>query len=178
MRAFILTVVICCFSVGGALAKSYAVTVKSLTGQTWNITGLKFDDTVCALKMKVQATTSVFVGRQRLVLAGKELSEGGTLGPVAEMTDAIHARRGGPPGPNSLDTRYVVEDVPFGLVPSVAIGRAAGVAMPLHEAGINLFSALYGRDFPAENDILPELGLERMNGEELHRLVGEGWKAE
>ncbi|HJO97398.1 MAG TPA: NAD/NADP octopine/nopaline dehydrogenase family protein [Rhodospirillales bacterium] len=100
------------------------------------------------------------------------------LGPVAEMTDAIHARRGGPPGPNSLDTRYVVEDVPFGLVPSVAIGRAAGVAMPLHEAGINLFSALYGRDFPAENDILPELGLERMNGEELPRLVGEGWKAE
>jgi opine dehydrogenase len=58
------------------------------------------------------------------------------------------------------------------------LGRAAGVAMPLHEVGINLFSALYGRDFPAENDILPELGLERMNGEELHRLVGEGWKAE
>ena len=99
------------------------------------------------------------------------------LGPVAEMTDAIHARRGGPPGPKSLDTRYVVEDVPFGLVPSVAIGRAAGVPMPLHEGGINLFSALYGRDFRSENDILPELELERMNGDELYRLVGEGWKA-
>ena len=98
------------------------------------------------------------------------------LGPVAEMTAAIHARRGGPPGPKSLDTRYVVEDVPFGLAPSVAIGRAAGVPMPLHEAGINLFSALYGRDFRSENDILPELGLENMNGEELHRLVGDGWK--
>ena len=100
------------------------------------------------------------------------------LGPVAEMTDAIHARRGGPPGPKSLETRYVVEDVPFGLVPSVAIGRAAGVSMPLHEAGINLFSALYGRDFPAENDILGELGLDGMDSEELHRLVREGWTAE
>ena len=30
--------------------------------------------------------------------------------------------------------------------------------MPLHEAGVRMFSALYGRDFAAENNILPALG--------------------
>ena len=103
------------------------------------------------------------------------LSFGVRMGTVAEMSAAIHAIRGGPPGPKSLDSRYVTEDVPFGLVPAVAIGRTAGIPMPLHEAGIKLFSALYGRDFSAENDILPELGLDGMDAETLHRLVRNGW---
>jgi len=32
------------------------------------------------------------------------------------------------------------------------------VPVPLHESGVRLMSALYGRDFAAENDILPQLG--------------------
>ena len=35
---------------------------------------------------------------------------------------------------------------------------SAGVPVPLHESGVRLMSALYGRDFTAENDILPRLG--------------------
>jgi opine dehydrogenase len=30
--------------------------------------------------------------------------------------------------------------------------------MPLHSAGVQLFSALYGRDLTQDNDILPALG--------------------
>ena len=79
-------------------------------------------------------------------------------GAVADMAAAIHARGGAPSGPKTLDTRYVTEDVPFGLVATEALARAAGVAVPLHTGGIDTFSALYGRDFRAENDLLPALG--------------------
>jgi opine dehydrogenase len=87
------------------------------------------------------------------------------------MAAAIHRERNGPPGPTSLDTRFVIEDTPFGLVPLVALARQAGIAVPLHEAGIVLFSALYGRDFRGENDLLPALDLEDLNPEDLRALV-------
>ena len=37
------------------------------------------------------------------------------------------------------------------------------VEMPLHEAGIAMFSALYGHDFRSENDLLPALGLDGLS---------------
>jgi opine dehydrogenase len=97
-------------------------------------------------------------------------------GSVGEMARIVHARRGGPPGPTSLEHRYVTEDVPFGLVPLVAIARAAGVATPLHDAGIALFSALYGRDFARENDLLPALGIADLPAPQLHALARDGYK--
>ena len=74
---------------------------------------------------------------------------------VGEMAAAVQARGRGPLGPKSLDTRYLTEDVPFGLVPTEVLARAAGVAVPLHTGGIDMLSALAGRDFRAENDLLP-----------------------
>ena len=77
----------------------------------------------------------------------------------------MHQRGDGTLGPTNLDTRYVLEDVPFGLVPTERLGRLAGAPAVLHESGINLLSAIYGRDFRAENDLLPALGLERPFGD-------------
>lgn len=74
------------------------------------------------------------------------------------MAASLAAAGADPAGPATLDSRYVTEDVPFGLWPTIALATAAGVPVPLHEAGLRLFSALYGRDFAAENDILPALG--------------------
>jgi len=84
-------------------------------------------------------------------------------GSVADMAAAVQARGNGPLGPKSLDSRYITEDVPFGLVPTEALARAAGVPVPLHSGGIDLFGALSGRDFRAENDLLPGLGLDRLD---------------
>ena len=56
-------------------------------------------------------------------------------------------------------------------MPSTVLARIANVSMPLHEAGIAIFSALYGRDFRAENDLLPELGLDGMSIDTLRSLV-------
>lgn len=98
-------------------------------------------------------------------------------GSMAEMARVLHARRGGPPGPTTLDHRYVTEDVPFGLVPLIAIARAAAVPVPLHEAGVALFTALYGRDFAGENDLLPALGVNGMTARTLHAVAREGFAA-
>jgi opine dehydrogenase len=77
--------------------------------------------------------------------------------PIGE-TAAILAGRGDPTlGPATIQTRYTLEDVPFGLVPLIWLARQAGVPVPLHDAGLALFSALYGRDLAAENDLVPAL---------------------
>jgi opine dehydrogenase len=99
------------------------------------------------------------------------------MGPVGEMSAQLHARGDGGSGPTTLDTRYVTEDVPFGLVPSAMLGRLVGAPAVLHESGIEIFSALYGRDFRKENDLLPELGLERLSVTALEKLAREGWPA-
>jgi opine dehydrogenase len=91
-------------------------------------------------------------------------------GPVGDA-GAILAARDANRGPTSLTTRYITEDVPFGLVPTTVLAGIAGVAMPLHDAGIAIFSALYGRDFRAENDLLPALGLEGWSMDALRRRM-------
>ncbi len=93
-------------------------------------------------------------------------------GSVGQMAQTVAAARPHVKGPATLDTRFVTEDVPFGLHPLVELGRLAGVKMPLHESGVELFSALYGRNFRTENDILPQLRLEEMSRAQLLDLVG------
>ena len=62
-------------------------------------------------------------------------------------------------GPASPDSRYVTEDVPFGLTLIVELGRMVGRPAMLHEAGIRIVSALYGREFDKENELLKALKL-------------------
>jgi len=77
--------------------------------------------------------------------------------PIAEMAAMVHKQRQGPPGPTSLETRFITEDVPFGIVPLVKLAERKGVALPLHQAGVQIFNALCGRDFVRENDLLDEI---------------------
>lgn len=78
---------------------------------------------------------------------------------LADIAAELHRRRGGPPGPTSLDTRFVLEDVPYGLVFNAALARIAGVAVPATDAVVTTLSTLYGRDFRAENPLLDTLAL-------------------
>jgi opine dehydrogenase len=97
-----------------------------------------------------------------------------TRAPLAEMAAIVAGRRQELKGPATLDTRFVTEDVPFGLLPLVLLGRVAECPMPLHEAGIAMFSALYGRDFQGENDLLPDLALERLTKQQVHDAMRHG----
>jgi len=84
--------------------------------------------------------------------------------PLGETAALLASRQEPTLGPATIDTRYTLEDVPFGLLPMVTLGTLVGVATPLHEAGLAIFSALYGRDLSVDNDILPALlalGLDR-----------------
>lgn len=95
---------------------------------------------------------------------------------VSAMNQDMFRRGHSGLGPKTADSRYVLEDVPFGLVPTARLGRLAGRPAPLHEAGIALFSAAYGRDFSTENDLLPGLDLpERISIDALIGLTRRGY---
>lgn len=93
---------------------------------------------------------------------------------ISEMNQAMHAQGNGGTGPATADSRYVTEDVPYGLVVTAALGRLVGKPATLHEAGVALFSAMYGRDFTAENDLLAALDLETVSLEELVKAAFSG----
>ncbi len=95
---------------------------------------------------------------------------------VSQMSEIVEARRAGSsPGPATAATRYVTEDLPFGIHCIASIARVAGVPAPLHDAGLAILSAVYGRDFRRDNDLLPALDLAAMDAATLHRRCREGW---
>lgn len=93
---------------------------------------------------------------------------------VSEMNQHMHARGYGGLGPATADSRYVTEDVPYGLQLTAVLGRLAGQPARLHEAGIRIFSAMYGRDFAEENDLLHELDIYRFNLQDLRQASRTG----
>jgi opine dehydrogenase len=94
---------------------------------------------------------------------------------VSEMNREMHHQGRGGLGPATVNSRYVLEDVPFGLTPTILLGRLAGRPALLHDAGVAIFSAAYGRDFAQDNDLLPELGLERLSVAQLQALTRSGY---
>jgi opine dehydrogenase len=78
---------------------------------------------------------------------------------VAAIARELHAKRGGPPGPTDTATRFVSEDVPYGLVFSVALGHLAGVPMPATQTIIDSAVLITGHDYAKENSLLGPLRL-------------------
>jgi opine dehydrogenase len=76
---------------------------------------------------------------------------------VAEIAALQVGRGADVAGPKTIDSRYVLEDVPFGLVPLLYLAEMTGTDIPLHRSGVAILSACYGRDFMTENDLLPEI---------------------
>jgi len=76
--------------------------------------------------------------------------------------------------PSSLDHRYVLEDVPTGLVPISHLGRLAGVRTPAIDAVINMACQLYDCDFWTSGRNLRGLGLEGLNPSEVQEYVRTG----
>ena len=97
------------------------------------------------------------------------------VGSISQMNQEMHAAGNGGVGPATADSRYVTEDVPFGLVMTAKIGRLAGHPAPLHEAGVRIFSAMYGRDFTAENDLLAALDIDSLSLAQLQKLCRDGY---
>jgi len=73
--------------------------------------------------------------------------------------------------PRSLDTRYLWEDVPTGLVPMVELGKLAGVAMPVSSSLVHLAGVLCRRDFWEEGRNATRLGLSGLGLSAIKALV-------
>ncbi len=83
------------------------------------------------------------------------------------MNQEIHAAGNDVYGPNTADSRYITEDVPFGLALTIVLGNLVNRPAILHQAGLQIVSAMYGRDFMAENNMLDALDLDQFSLKEL-----------
>lgn len=79
-------------------------------------------------------------------------------GPLHEMTAAIQAGAGVIAGPTDMATRYVTEDVPYGLAFYLALAAAIGQPMPVTEASVTVIETLWGQGLRA-NPLLEGLDL-------------------
>jgi len=110
------------------------------------------------------------VDRERLALGA---ALGLHLTPVAE---AFHRAGFGPAGdfwstingsrmltalraPGQIETRWLTEDIPFGLATWALLGDQLGVETPVIDALVTLASATLGKDFRSETRGLQALGL-------------------
>ncbi|HHV54638.1 MAG TPA: NAD(P)-binding domain-containing protein [Firmicutes bacterium] len=76
--------------------------------------------------------------------------------------------------PQSLDTRYLWEDVPCGLVPLVSLGKEYGVPTPVAESLVRLASAITGVDFYAHGRTLTRMGLSGLTVDQLRAVARNG----
>lgn len=90
---------------------------------------------------------------------------------LADIAAELHAARGGPPGPTDVQTRFLFEDMPYGLAFSLALARVAGLTLPATQTIIDAASLICGRDFRAGNDLIDPLGLAQATPESLRRRV-------
>lgn len=79
-----------------------------------------------------------------------------------------YAATGGPKGPDSIETRYIYEDVPEGLGLLRSLGEALGIATPVCDALLTLGGALLNRDFCAYARSLSRL---QISESDLHCLA-------
>lgn len=72
---------------------------------------------------------------------------------------AAYLAGGGSPLPTDPMHRFLSEDIPYGMVPYVALGELTGVKTPVIRATVDYSCALHGRDWWAEGPNLESLGL-------------------
>jgi opine dehydrogenase len=75
------------------------------------------------------------------------------------------------PAPSAVDTRYVNEDLPFGLVPWALIGRAWGVPTPTIDAIIQIASIMLNVDYFQKGLSAEDLGIQDMEPRDVKTLI-------
>ncbi len=78
--------------------------------------------------------------------------------------------------PKSLNHRFIIEDIPYGMVPLEDLANLVGVKVPLTTAVIELSQRMLGKDMRKDARTLTSLGLGKMSLSELNHFVLEsGW---
>lgn len=97
-------------------------------------------------------------------------ADGRNLTEIVRNTQAY----AGVKGQKSLRTRYLLEDVPTGLVPMVSLGRLAGTGTARMESVVHLAGFLVGEDFFATGRTVDSLGLSGKSTADIVRFVETG----
>lgn len=79
--------------------------------------------------------------------------------------------------PTSIKTRYVIEDIPNGLVPISELGKVVNVPTPNIDAIIQIANSIYNTDFREKGRSLINLGIEGMTKEEILHYFETGEKS-
>lgn len=112
------------------------------------------------------AIASAFGCTVKSIFDNYKASSNTTEGNVSSINQTLHLSRV-IMGPKIVDSRYVLEDAPYGLLVIAKLGSLVGSPAPNHEAGITLFSTLYGRDFSSENTLLTALDFDNLTPEQI-----------
>jgi opine dehydrogenase len=85
-------------------------------------------------------------------------------------TNPVYVKDTAPP---TLQHRFLLEDIPYGMVPMESLGKVMGIPTPVTSAIITLAAEITQVDFRSQARDLTYLGLERLGMEELKRLVDQ-----
>ncbi|MGM8364489.1 NAD/NADP octopine/nopaline dehydrogenase family protein [Virgibacillus sp. W0181] len=77
-------------------------------------------------------------------------------------------------GPQDINHKFFLEDIPMGLVPMASLGKKIGVETPIMDAVIQLTSSLLDKNFIKEGRTLENLGLGSLSIEEILNFVNKG----
>jgi opine dehydrogenase len=75
------------------------------------------------------------------------------------------------PAPDSVNTRYINEDLPFGLCPWSSIGRLWRIPTPTIDAVVQIASTMLGVDYFSEGITVDDLGIAGMSPADLKSAV-------
>ena len=76
-------------------------------------------------------------------------------------------------GPESVKSRYITEDLPYGLVPIKKLAQQYEVPTPLIDAVIEFGSVINQTNYMKEGISLEELGISGLSKDELKRFICE-----
>jgi opine dehydrogenase len=96
--------------------------------------------------------------------------EGESLGEIVKQNEAYK----GIPGQKRMDTRYLLEDVPMGLVPMVSLAKELGVPCERMETVCRLAGYLLETDFFATGRSVESVGLRGLTPGQMIRFVETG----
>jgi len=77
--------------------------------------------------------------------------------------------------PSSMTSRYVTEDIPFGLVPAAQLAHKFDIDIPIIDATISLASVINQTDYYKDGRSLEELGIADLSTEALAEVLREGF---
>jgi opine dehydrogenase len=97
-------------------------------------------------------------------------------GPRGTLWESLNGSAGLTPvkGPDSLENRYVTEDIPFGLVAWASLGDSLGVDTPIMDSLVEIGSAIMGKNCWKEGRNLEKMGLAGLDLKQIKDFLENG----